>query len=776
MNKKYLDKIEYSKILEILSSFAVTSVGKEFALNLNPVSSLEEAKMLIEETTESHILLYRKSSPPLSEIEDISIYIKTLKSEGSLSAKALLDLGHILKVARELREYFASDIDTSFCKILSQYFEGLYSNQKLEHTIFSSIIDENQIDDHASSNLFHIRKDIQKLESEIRQKLNSYLRASYIREPVVTIRAGRFVIPVKQEMRSEVNGFVHDISSSGSTVFIEPTAVFDMNNKLNSLVIEEKNEIEKILLNLTAMFYPYIEDLQSNVDLIGKIDFAFAKAKYAKEINANEPVLQDEKSINLIKARHPLIEPDKVVPISVPLGKDYSCLVVTGPNTGGKTVTLKTVGLLCSMAASGLYIPAEEKSTVCVFDNIFADIGDEQSIQESLSTFSSHMTNIIEILKSSTSKSLILLDELGSGTDPIEGSSLAISILDAFYKKQSLTLATTHYPEVKNYALVTEGFENASSEFDSQSLKPTYRLLIGVPGQSNAFAISKRLGLSDEILEKAMSFVSSDTVSVEEILKNIYEDRKIIEKEKEDVLRKSKEAEELKILLENQKKVIDIENDEAVIKAKEKAKEILLDAKEEANEIIKELEKTSSKSKANKLRKDLNEKITKIDTVKSLDTSSHILLEEIKIGDFVKIKPINTEGKILSLPDKSKKIQVQVGSSKMYFHISELEKTSKTISENIVTHKPNSILKTDSVSPEINLLGFNVEEARLALDKYLDNCVLAGLATVRVIHGKGTGALREGIQKYLKTNPHVKSFRYGTFGEGEMGVTVVELK
>ena len=654
MNNKYLDKIEYPKILETLSNFAVTNIGKELVLELMPFSDLDSANTALVETTEADILLYRIGIPPLSDIANITKHIKALEAQGNLSITSILELASILKFSRELKEYFNSDVDTSFCKVVNEYFSCLYSNKGIEENVFSKILDENAIDDHASTSLWHIRKDIQKTESEIRQKLNSYLRANYIQEPVVTIRAGRFVIPVKQEKRSEVSGFVHDISSSGSTVFIEPTAVFEMNNKLNSLKLEEKNEIEKILHDLTSLFYPYIDELKQNTLLIGKIDFAFAKAKYARSINATQPILNKEKQIDLINARHPLIEQNQVVPISVPLGKHYSCLIVTGPNTGGKTVTLKTVGLLCAMASSGLYIPADVKSSVCVFDNIFADIGDEQSIQESLSTFSSHMTNIIEILKNATTNSLVLLDELGSGTDPVEGSSLAISILNALYKKGCLTLATTHYPEVKNFALVTNGFENASSEFDVESLMPTYKLLIGVPGQSNAFAISKRLGLDELILNEAKSFVSDNSISVEEILKNIYDDKKKAEEEKQKAIAYSNEIEKLKKDLEQKKADLDLSKDDSIVKAKEKAKQILIDAKEEADEIIKEMEKTSSKSEANKLRKRLKEKIDEYGLVESDKPFTPLDISDIHVGDSVKIRDINNDGIILKLPDKSR--------------------------------------------------------------------------------------------------------------------------
>lgn len=472
MKEKYLEKLEFNQIKKILSDFAITYIGKDLVMGLFPSNNSTEVQNLLNETTESFRLLYRKSTPPIIEIPNITVHLKTLASDSVLSSRQLLDLATILKLARNLKEYFIQDnIDTSFCKIISTYFNTLYSNPYIENTVFSSIIDENTFEDNASPALASIRRNIRKYENNVRTKLNSFLSSKYVGEPIITIRAGRFVIPIKSEYRAEVKGFVHDISSSGSTVFIEPISVFELNNELNSLKMEEANEIEKILQKLTSLFYDLIDKLENNIVLIGKIDFSFAKAKYAKTIRATEPILCGDKTINFIQARHPLIDANSVVPINIHIGNNFSALVITGPNTGGKTVTLKTVGLLCAMACSGLYIPTSENSTLYVFDAIFADIGDEQSIQESLSTFSSHMCNIIEITHCATSNSLILLDELGSGTDPIEGASLAISILEYFHQKGALTISTTHYQEIKNFALVTEDFENASSEFDIENLK-----------------------------------------------------------------------------------------------------------------------------------------------------------------------------------------------------------------------------------------------------------------------------------------------------------------
>ena len=517
-----LEKLEFNKVLENLNKYTHTYIGKELVNSLIPSTDKEIVKKLLSETTEATILVLRKSNAPISQIENIKYLLKKLESNGILSAKELLDIAHILKISRELKEYFNLDLGKNSEEFpnLEKYFEQLYTNKSVEDRIFSSIIDENTIDDNASSNLRTIRRNIHKIELEIRNKLNSVLHSKYIQEKVITIKNGRYVVPVKQEYRSSVNGFIHDISATGATVFIEPMIVFELNNQISNLKSDEVIEIEKILQNLSSMLYSYTNELNITASTIGLLDFIFAKAKYGISINGVEPIINDEKYVDLIKARHPLIDKDFVVPINISLGKNFSHLVITGPNTGGKTVTLKTVGLLSAMAMAGMYIPANEKSSIYVFDNIFADIGDEQSILESLSTFSAHMVKIINIVNSATENSLVLVDEIGSGTDPIEGASLAISILDYLYKKQCLTLTTTHYTEIKNYALVTEGYENASCEFDIEKLQPTYRLIIGVPGKSNAFAISKKLGLNEDILNNAKKLINSTTVNIEDLLKS----------------------------------------------------------------------------------------------------------------------------------------------------------------------------------------------------------------------------------------------------------------
>lgn len=786
MDKNSLKKLEFNKILEILSSFAVTDKGKKLSLNLVPYTKKDDTIKAQNETKEALTLLYRKGSIPLTaELSDISEYILLLEKNNFLSAKALLDIANVLKTSRLLKEYYFEN-PLNETDALNNYFNNLYTNNKIEHTISSAIIDENTISDDASSNLMSIRRNIRKVNQEIRNKLQSLLSSKFLQEPIITIKNNRFVVPVKNEYKANVNGFVHDISTSGSTVFIEPMNVFELNNKLSDLKNEEIIEIEKILQKLSSLLFDLVGEIKNTFNLIGLIDFIFAKAKYAKEINGIYPIISDKKVINLIEARHPLIDKNKVVPITLSLGEKYTCLVITGPNTGGKTVTLKTVGLLCLMGMAGLHIPAKEKSSIYVFDNIFADIGDEQSIQESLSTFSSHMVNVVNITISATKDSLVLLDELGSGTDPLEGASLATSILEFLSNKDILTVSTTHYQEIKHFAMVNDKFENASCEFDINTLSPTYRLLIGVPGKSNAFEISKKLGLNDEILSRAKSFMTDESINIEELLKNIYDNKLLIEKEKEKILKDSEEIEKIKNSLQNEKDDISSKKSEIISKAKEKAKNIILEAKEDANEILKEMESSKDTKKLNKLRKDLNDKLEnykKNSETTSNNIQNSLSKEDAKNGVEVFIPSLNQSGIIVSNLSTSNKVMVQIGNIKMNFDISKLIKksnSSTTTTTNNLSKVANYSKKTSftprDVSTEINVIGYNVEEAIFVIDKFLDNACMSKLETVRIVHGKGTGILGKGIQKFLKSNPHVKSFRYGTFGEGEMGVTVVELK
>lgn len=817
--QNYLNKLEYDKILTLLSSNSKTYLGKELCLDLKPSNSKDKVVTLLKETDEACTLLLRKGNLPISDFEDISLSVKNLESNISLSAKALLDIANVLRISRDLKEYFYKDedFDLSNFSILDSYFSRLYSNKTIEDRIFTCIIDENTIADDASTVLANLRRNRRKLENQIKDTLNKIIHSNTkaIMDPIVTIRNDRYVIPVKEDFKGQIKGFVHDVSASGSTVFVEPMAVFELNNSISNIKVEESIEIEKILAKLSSLLFDLTAELNNDVYLLGKLDFIFAKASFSKSISAICPTVNDNKCINLIKARHPLIDKDKVVPIDVEIGKNYSSLIITGPNTGGKTVTLKTVGLLTLMACSGLFIPAEENSSIYVFDNVFADIGDEQSIEESLSTFSSHISNVVHIINNSTSNSLILLDELGSGTDPIEGSSLAISILEHFHSIEAITFATTHYPEIKNYALVTDGFENASSDFDIENLKPTYKLLIGIPGKSNAFAISKKLGISNDILDRAKSFLKEDEINIEELLKNIYDDKLIIESEKDEITKNKNQIELLRKSLEQEKNVQNDLKEDKIEKAKIEAKNLLLDAKEDANSTIKELNtlynnlkdfeeidldnwsdtqianfvkkhfKKGTLKQANLYRNKLNSSLDKFNStnsnIENINNSEikHFSKDDLCIGMKIKLSNFNDIATIISLSGKKNILQVQVGNIKTNISLDDIvEINIKDKGINNTSSKASSVtsFKSKEVTPEINVIGQNIEEACFVIDKYLDDCVIAKLSPVRIVHGKGTGKLREGIHNFLRKNSHVKSFRLGTFGEGEMGVTVVELK
>ena len=787
MNTNYLKKLEFDKILQNLSEYCHTYIGREKALSLEPSSDKDFVKKNLSETSQAVSLIDRNSTPPLSEIEDIRVYIKMLESSNTLTAKALLDICNILEMADELKAYFSNFLDDEAYENLRIYFDELYTNPSVVDKIKKSIVDSETIADNASSTLSSIRRHIRQSEQDIKNKLNSILHSSYakyMQENVVTIRNDRFVIPVKQEYRSQIKGFVHDISSTGSTVFIEPISVFEANNTINNLRVDETAEIERILQNLSSLLFPYTNELFADIESIGTLDFIFAKARYSNSIKGITPIINDEKYVNLIKARHPLIEPSEVVPITISIGKDYNLLIITGPNTGGKTVSLKTVGLLEAMACSGLNIPAEEKSSIYVFDEIYADIGDDQSIADSLSTFSSHMKNISHIVENATSESLILVDELGSGTDPLEGANLAISILEFFKNSDILCLATTHYQELKKYALVTENVQNASVEFDIENLKPTYKLLIGIPGKSNAFAISEKLGLKKEIIEKAQSLLDKKDIDFETLLKSIYDDKIKIEKEKSEIEKNLHQIELLKKNLQKDDTRVREQEKEIINKAKIEARQILLDAKDDATSMIakiKEISENSSELKElNNMRNSLNNSIKNISLQGNDELSITPLDEsEIVVGMKVFVSTLGQNGVVLSKISKSKEVQVQIGLIKTNIPIKFLEKPKNMKNDLTKISSSNSygssVSKTRTANSEINVIGLTVDEAIPLVDKFLDDCFLAKLQTARIVHGKGTGKLRQGIHSFLKKNKRVKSFRVGTYGEGEMGVTVVEL-
>ena len=784
---KYFEKLELNKIIDIAEKYCVTEVGKSKIKSIEPSFNSLVVSHLLSETSQTINLINESGFMPISQIDDFEHISKTLASNLSLSCSALLSVGHILKTSRELKKYFTDRQDISKYDNIENYFNNLYTNQTLEDRIFRSILDENTISDDASSELKSIRRKKQAIESSIKETLNKMIHSSYskyVMDALVTIRNDRYVIPVKIEYKDNVKGFIHDTSYSGSTVFVEPMSIFDMNNKVQDLQIEENIEIERILKDLTDSIYPVKQNIEQTVESIGDLDILSAKAKFALDFNCTEPIINHEKIIDLKQARHPLIDKTQVVPVSIEIGKNYTSLIITGPNTGGKTVCLKTTGLLCLMAYIGLHIPVADGSSICVFDRVFADIGDEQSIQESLSTFSSHMLNIVDIYNHATENSLILVDELGSGTDPVEGANLAISILEYFHNLGAITLATTHYPEIKNYALITDGFENASSEFDIENLKPTYKLLVGIPGKSNAFAITKRLGMPDSILEKAQSLMNTDNISIEELIKNIYDDKVAIEKEKEKITQNSNQIEQLRKSLEAEHSSVSNRENEIIEKAKIQAREILLDAKKEASDIISELNeiadsanlKTANNAR-NKLNKDIQDTYNQIN---SEDTNNNEEKSNInvQVGMKVHVKTLNQDGVVLSNPNKSNEVQIQIGSMKTNVKVSNLEILEKENAKpnNQYSKVSSNRLKAKTASTEINVIGQTVDEAIFVVDKFLDDAALSHIQVVRIVHGKGTGKLREGIHQFLRKHPHVNNFRMGTFGEGEMGVTVVELK
>ena len=784
MEKYYLEKLEYNKILEKLQTFCKTYLGKEEVKKLQPYTKEEKVKEKLKETDEAINMIYKTGNIAISEIADNTDGINILKAEGVLSAKKILEIVQVLKVSETLKKYFQKEyINNQDFLTLSELFNNLYTNNNIVEKISKSIIDEETIADEASPELHSIRKKKIKITGQIREKLNTIIHSSQytkkIQENVITIRNNRYVIPVKEEYKQDVKGFIHDISSTGSTVFIEPISVLEMNNEINRLKIEENQEIEKILQEISQTLYPYINEIEKDIDLIGKIDFIFAKAEYAKSTKSNIPKISEKKEIELKNARHPLIEEEKVVPISLTLGKEFQTLLITGPNTGGKTVTLKTVGLLNAMASSGLAIPADNTTIIHVFDNIYADIGDDQSISDSLSTFSSHMKNIVNILKNATENSLVLVDELGSGTDPIEGAELAISILQELESRKILTIATTHYPELKKYALTTDGFENASVAFNIETLTPTYKLLVGVPGRSNAFEISQKLGLDENIIKNAKERINKNEIHFEEILKNIYDDKEEIEKEKEIIKAQLEEANKINEKAKTEYIQIEEKKNKILEKAKHEARNMLLEAKEEINEVMKNIENAKNSKELNNTRNKINDKIKGISKntqgIEKNTEQEEIKPEDIQINQEMYIKSFGQNGIILSRPSKNKEVMVQIGSMKLNVPINQLQKIKeKTKKSSTISY--SSIAKAKNAHTEMNIIGFTVEEARQVVEKFLDDSSLANLKTVRIVHGKGTGKLRDGIHQILRKNPHVENFRLGTYGEGEMGVTIVELK
>ncbi|AIS52742.1 endonuclease MutS2 [Thermoanaerobacter kivui] len=783
INNKTAKSLEFDKIVNLIKDYCDSELGKQKAINIQIKKDAEDINKDLDILNEA--VSFMSSYGGISfEFDDVTDFMKKAELDSILYNKELLKIKRVLSLVSRIKGYFKNLDDSERFLRLKDYNRKLIPVKELEKKIDSIIISEEEIADDASPLLKSLRRQKLNINEKIKATLNSIIssRQKELQEPIITIRQGRYVVPVKHEYRGVFKGIVHDQSSSGATLFIEPMQVVDLNNELRQLEIKEQQEIQRILQELSQDVKENAKTLYNDIEVLAELDFIFAKAKYSLKLNATRPEINTMGYINLKKARHPLISPDTVVPIDIHIGDQFNTLVITGPNTGGKTVTLKTVGLLTLMTMAGLNIPAEEKSQVSVFEEVFVDIGDEQSIEQSLSTFSSHMTNIVSILKKVNKNCLVLMDELGAGTDPVEGAALAMSILDTLHKIGAKTIATTHYSELKQYALKTEGVENASVEFDVETLKPTYRLLIGLPGKSNAFEISKRLGLTEEIIENARRYISGEALKFEDIITDLETKRKELERANHEIAVLKRDIEALKEELEKEKKKLQAEKDKIINNAKEKARKIIQDAKATADEIIdkiKEAEKAESKDRIiqtvrEKIKKNMEELEREISTPKEITYSK--IPDRVKEGQTVYIVPLDQNGIVLSPPDKSGNVEVQAGILKMNVHISNLRIVEDSQEEEAKKGYSRFINeKSQTVSTSIDLRGKNLDDALIEVEKYIDDAYLAGLKQVTIIHGRGTGTLRAGIFQFLRGNKYVKSFRLGKYGEGGDGVTIVEL-
>lgn len=793
---KAFKTLEFNKILERLASYTDSENVKKRILEIVPFTTLEDAKKAQRETTEAVITSLKLGAPPVNlSVAEVIGAVKRAEMDGVLHAKELTDISRLLYVARRMKSYLGEAAEE--CEGLHAIEESIITAKAVEDRINSCIISENEIADDASSELNTIRRKMRSLNGRIKETLNSMIHSAhykkFLQDPIVTMRSDRYVIPVRSEYKSEVPGIVHDTSASGATMFIEPMSVVNSNNEIRDLKNKEQIEIERILMELSALVSENSHTIFVDYNAVCELDFMFAKAKLSLDMNANEPALNGEGRIVFKKARHPLIAPDKVVANDISLGGDFDTLVVTGPNTGGKTVTLKTIGLFSLMAAAGLHIPAGERSEAAVFDRVFADIGDEQSIEQSLSTFSSHMVNIVKILENIEFNTLALFDELGAGTDPTEGAALAIAVIEFLRARGVKTVATTHYSELKLFALSTDGVENASCEFDVASLQPTYKLLIGVPGKSNAFAISRRLGLDERVIDRANDILSDEDVKFEDVITELEESRARARSEADEVTRMKHELADLRRQLEKDRIKLKENKSRVMEEAHREAKILVMDAKEEANSIIRELEKMRQQGiktggdldkKTSKMRESLKNREESIDKkIARVSKPKKTYAEppkNLKPGAAVQILDLNQEATVLKEPDKDGNVRVQAGIIKMDVHITNLrridEKKSKEMAESYVKTTRAFGSRTKNVSTEVDVRGQTMEEAWENVVKFLDDCYLAGISPVSIIHGKGTGVLRKGIQENLRKYRYVKSYRNGRYGEGEDGVTVVELK
>lgn len=794
MNEKVLRTLEYTKIIDKLTEKASSEPGKRLCRELVPMTDLEQIRLAQVQTRDALSMLFAKGSTSFGGNKDVSMSLRSLEIGSTLSIPELLKIAGLLDNVNRIKAYGRTVRDDEKETSLTDYFERLEPLTPLANEINRCILSEEEIADDASPGLKHVRRSIALIGEKIHSQLTSMVNGSYrsyLQDAVITMRDNRYCIPVKSEYKSQVPGMVHDQSSTGSTFFIEPAAIVNLNNQLKELTIKEKEEIEAVLASLSSQAAESISEISEDQKIMTFLDFVFAKASLAMEENATMPLFNQEHYINIRKGRHPLLSPKKVVPIDIHLGKDFDLLVVTGPNTGGKTVSLKTVGLFTLMGQAGLHIPALDRSELSIFTEVFADIGDEQSIEQSLSTFSSHMTSIVSILQKADENSLCLFDELGAGTDPTEGAALAIAILDHLHTRGIRTMATTHYSELKVYALSTDFVENACCEFNVETLAPTYRLLIGIPGKSNAFAISQKLGLPDYIIQAAKEQINAEDKSFEDLLTDLENSRLTIEKERLEIASYKEEIKTLKERLQTKNEKIDSAKEKILREANEKAREILQDAKNVADETIrvyqkagpnaslKDLEKTRDR-----LRGEIGKKNEKL-ALKTQDPKKgrQIKPEQLKIGDSVKILSMGLNGTVSSLPDHKGNLFVQCGIMRSQANVKDLvyADAEAAPAASVLQRKPSSagkvkMSKSFSISPEINLLGKTVDEALAELDKYLDDAYLAHLSTVRVVHGKGTGALRSAVQSHLKRVKYVKSYRLGEYGEGDAGVTIVTFK
>ncbi|GCA67274.1 endonuclease MutS2 [Mediterraneibacter butyricigenes] len=789
MNKKTLEKLEYPKIITLLVQQASSERGKLLCRNLKPSSDLSEIQTAQEQTAAAFTRIVQKGRISFSDVATVEASMKRLEVGGSLSIIELLRISGVLKTAGAVKAYGRHDTTAEASDCLDVYFDQLEPVFPLNAEIEHCILGEDEISDDASPTLKHIRRSIASMNDRVHATLNSLVNGSlrtYLQDPIITMRGDRYCLPVKAEYRSQVNGMIHDQSSSGSTLFIEPMAVVKLNNDLKELYGKEQEEIQVILAKLSTQAAEYISEIRTDYRALTELDFIFARGSLALSMRGSKPLFNESGRISIREGRHPLLDPKKVVPISLSLGDTFDQLIVTGPNTGGKTVSLKTVGLFTLMGQAGLHIPAADRSELAVFHNVFADIGDEQSIEQSLSTFSSHMTNIVSFLHQIDERCLVLFDELCAGTDPTEGAALAISILSHLHSRGIRTMATTHYSELKVFALTTDGVENASCEFNVETLSPTYRLLVGIPGKSNAFAISGKLGLPNYIIEDARERLSEQDVSFEDLLSDLERSKRTIEKEQEEIAAYKRELQQLKTQAKQKQDRAESQKEEILRKAREEASAILRDAKETADETMKNFRKFGkegiSSAEMERERERLRQKIKDNDSKNQLKTKKpqkQYKASDFKLGESVRVLSMNLTGTVRSLPDARGNLSVQMGILRSQVNISDLE-----IIDEAPAYTPKNLRKTHSgkikmskslsVSPEINLLGKTVDEAIAELDKYLDDAYLSHLNSVRIVHGKGTGALRKGIHQYLRKQKHVKSFRLGEFGEGDAGVTIVE--